>query len=133
MGCYAPTRPRGWEPVPAPDIPATSAPGRETAETAKIATVVETVETAETGETAEIAEIAATAETAATNKHPPVGDAGGAGRRPRRVLATPLKWREIMAGSGPRKSDSSVDAIATVLVISVVVASVSLWLAGMPA
>lgn len=37
-----------------------------------------------------------------------------------------------MAAAGPRRSDSSVDAIATVLVVSVVVATVSLWLAGMP-
>jgi hypothetical protein len=37
-----------------------------------------------------------------------------------------------MAASGPGRSDSSVDAIATVLVISVVVVAVSLWLAGMP-
>lgn len=37
-----------------------------------------------------------------------------------------------MAASGPGKSDSSVDAIAAVLVISVIVVATSLWLAGMP-
>ncbi|GEM_PF-5708993 len=35
-----------------------------------------------------------------------------------------------MAGS--EKSDSSVDAIATVVIVTVIVATVSLWLAGMP-
>jgi hypothetical protein len=38
-----------------------------------------------------------------------------------------------MGASGPRRSDSSVDAIATVLVVAAIVAGVSLWLASMPA
>lgn len=37
-----------------------------------------------------------------------------------------------MGASGPRRSDSSVDAIATVIILAVVVGTVSLWLAGMP-
>lgn len=35
-------------------------------------------------------------------------------------------------GAGPQRSDSSVDAIATVVILSVIVGTVSLWLAGMP-
>lgn len=37
-----------------------------------------------------------------------------------------------MGASGPRHSDSSVDAFATVFVIAIIVASISYWLAGMP-
>jgi hypothetical protein len=37
-----------------------------------------------------------------------------------------------MGATGPGKSDSSVDAVATVVIIGVIVLSVSFWLAGMP-
>jgi hypothetical protein len=37
-----------------------------------------------------------------------------------------------MGASGPQKSNSSVDAIATVVIIAAVALSVSFWLAGMP-
>ena len=37
-----------------------------------------------------------------------------------------------MADTGPKQSDSLVDAIATVAIVTAVVAGVSLWLAGMP-
>lgn len=37
-----------------------------------------------------------------------------------------------MAASGPQKSNSTVDAIATVVIMTVIVATVSFWLAGMP-
>lgn len=37
-----------------------------------------------------------------------------------------------MGASGPQKSDSSVDAIATVVILTVIITAVSLWLAGMP-
>jgi len=37
-----------------------------------------------------------------------------------------------MGASGPRRSDSSVDAIATVVIVTAIVVAVSLWLAGMP-
>jgi len=37
-----------------------------------------------------------------------------------------------MAASGPRKSNSTVDAVATVVIMTVIVATVSFWLAGMP-
>ena len=37
-----------------------------------------------------------------------------------------------MGATGPRKSDSSVDAIAAVIVVAAVVATVTLWLSGMP-
>jgi hypothetical protein len=37
-----------------------------------------------------------------------------------------------MGSSGPRRSDSSVDAMAAVAVVTIIVVAVSLWLAGMP-
>jgi hypothetical protein len=37
-----------------------------------------------------------------------------------------------MGASGPQKSDSSVDAIATVVIIAAIALSISFWLAGMP-
>ena len=37
-----------------------------------------------------------------------------------------------MAASGPKKSNGTVDAIATVIIMTVIVATVSIWLAGMP-
>jgi hypothetical protein len=39
---------------------------------------------------------------------------------------------DFMGVSGPRRPDSSVDAIAAVLIVAAVVVGVSLWLAGMP-
>jgi hypothetical protein len=38
-----------------------------------------------------------------------------------------------MGASGPRRTDSSVDAIAAVVIIAAIVTAVSLWLGGMPA
>lgn len=35
-------------------------------------------------------------------------------------------------GAGPQKSDSSADAIATVVILAVIVGAVSIWLSGMP-
>lgn len=35
-------------------------------------------------------------------------------------------------GAGPQRSDSSVDAIAAVVIVTVVVVTTSLWLLGMP-
>ncbi len=37
-----------------------------------------------------------------------------------------------MAASGSQKPDSTADAVATVVIMTVVVATVSFWLAGMP-
>jgi hypothetical protein len=52
---------------------------------------------------------------------------------PQRLQSPPSKSGEnAMGASGPRRSDSSVDAIATVVVLTVIVTAVSLWLAGMP-
>ena len=39
----------------------------------------------------------------------------------------------VTVGAGPQRTDSSVDAIAATVIITVVVLTVSLWLSGMPA
>ncbi len=37
-----------------------------------------------------------------------------------------------MGASGPGRSDSTVDAMAAVVIVAVVVGTVAFWLAGMP-
>ena len=44
-----------------------------------------------------------------------------------------LLRRELtVVGTGTQKSDSSVDAIAAVVIMSVVIGAVVIWLSGMP-
>jgi hypothetical protein len=49
-----------------------------------------------------------------------------------RPFSTTAIRGKSMGASGPQKSDSSVDAIATVVIIAAVALSISFWLAGMP-
>ncbi|WP_439102380.1 methionine synthase [Congregibacter sp.] len=38
----------------------------------------------------------------------------------------------MMASNGPQKSNGKADAVATLIIMTVVVTTVSFWLAGMP-